>query len=57
MMTSRNSLYVSPALTGGVLAALLAPAAARAQCATPASSFSSALFGGTPVARTSPQSQ
>ena len=39
MMNSRSSLYVTTALAGGVLAALLAPTAARAQCATPPSSF------------------
>ncbi len=39
MMNSRSSLYVTTALAGGVLAALLAPTAARAQCATPPSTF------------------
>jgi Autotransporter beta-domain len=44
MMNSRSFLYVTAALAGGVLAALLAPSAARAQCATPPSSFSAPII-------------
>ncbi len=44
MIKSRASLYVTTALAGGVLAALLAPTVARAQCATPPSTFSSSSF-------------
>ena len=40
MIESRASLCVTTALAGGVLALLLAPSAAHAQCATPPSSFS-----------------
>lgn len=38
-MNSQSFLYVTTALASGVFAALLAPTAARAQCATPPSSF------------------
>jgi hypothetical protein len=55
MIESRAFLYVTTALAGGVLAALLAPTAARAQCASPPSTFT--LFGRTPVTGTSPRSQ
>jgi len=55
MMNSRASLCVTSALASGVLAALLAPTAARAQCVTPLSAFT--LFGRTPVTGTSPRSQ